>query len=299
VALLAVLVEFGITIADDDNKETKRMQQRRLRLVAVLGLLSLLPCASAHAQQTKGVGQVTALEGKGTVLRLEKFTPELLALRMPVFQEDIVETDRASKVRMTLTDATVISLGEQSRLELKQFSYDARQQTRSGRLAVAWGVFRAIFKEITSPSTVEVMTPTTVAAIRGTDLMGEVTADSSAIVVLEGTVAVSNVRPMFPALSTLTAGMGTTVKRDEPPTTPTRWSESRIEGLRRATALHDRSATDSLQGEPVEYAQRCPAVCGGVAVHVATQSRGEGARSTVPPAWRETCRGACHCGRHR
>jgi hypothetical protein len=208
-----------------------------LGLVPVLGLLSLLSGAAAHAQQPKSIGHVTALEGKVTVLRQGKFAPEPLTLQKPVFQEDIIETDRASKVRITLADATVISLGEQSRLELKQFSHDARQQTRSGRLAIAWGFFRAILKEMTSPSTVEVITPTAVAAIRGTDLLGEVTADSTAIVVLEGTVVVSNVRPIFRGLSTLTPGMGTTVKSDEPPSTPTRWSDPRIEGLRRATAL--------------------------------------------------------------
>jgi hypothetical protein len=208
-----------------------------LRLVAVLGLLSLLPAMTVNAQQPQSIGRVTALEGKVTVLHQGKFAPEPLTLQKLVFQEDIIETDRASKVRITLSDATVISLGEQSRLDLKQFSHNARQQTRSNRLAIAWGVFRAILKEMTSPSSVEVITPTAVAAIRGTDLMGEVTEDSTAIVVLEGTVAVSNVRPMFLGVSTLTPGMGTTVKRDEPPSTPTRWSESRIEGLRRATAL--------------------------------------------------------------
>jgi hypothetical protein len=160
-----------------------------------------------------------------------------VTLQKPVFQEDIIETDRASKVRLTLSDATVITLGEQSRFELKEFSHDARQQTRLSRLAIAWGFFRAILKEMTSPSSVEVITPTAIAAIRGTDLMGEVTADSTAIVVLEGTVVVSNVRPIFRGLATLTPGMGATVKSDEPPSTPTRWSEPRIEGLRRATAL--------------------------------------------------------------
>jgi hypothetical protein len=233
-----MLVSLDISVVEDDDKETSCMKQWwQLRLVAVLGLLSLLPCAAADAQQPKSTGQVTALEGKVTVLHQGKFTPEPLTLQKPVFQEDIIETDRASKVRITLVDATVISLGEQSRLELKQFSHDASQQTRSGRLAIASGFFRAILKEMTSSSTVEVITPTAVAAIRGTDLMGEVTADSTAIVVLEGTVAISNIRPMFRGLSTLTPGMGTTVKGDEPPSTPTRWSEPRIEGLRRATAL--------------------------------------------------------------
>jgi hypothetical protein len=81
------------------------------------------------------------------------------------------------------------------------------------------------------------MTPTAAAAIRGTDLMGKDTADTTAIVVLEGEVAVSNFRPMIRGLSTLTSGMGTTVRADEAPSTPTGWSESRTEGLRRATAI--------------------------------------------------------------
>jgi hypothetical protein len=212
-------------------------QWKRLCPVVVLGLLSVLPDATAHAQQAKSIGQVTALEGKVTVLRQGKFAPEPLTLQKPVFQEDIIETDRASKVRITLTDATVISLAEQSRLELKQFSHDARQQTRSGRLAISLGIFRAILKEMIPSSTIEVITPTTVAAIRGTDLMGEVTADSTAMVVLEGTVAVSNVRPVFRGVSTLSPGMGTTVRSDGPPSTPTKWSESRIEGLLRATTI--------------------------------------------------------------
>jgi hypothetical protein len=212
-------------------------QWKRLCPVVVLGLLSVLPYMAAHAQQAKSIGQVTALEGKVTVLHQGKFAPEPLTLQKPVFQEDIIETDRASKVRITLTDATVISLAEQSRLELKQFSHDARQQTRSGRLAVSLGIFRAILKEMIASPNFEVTTPTAVAAIRGTDLMGEVTADSTAMVVLEGTVAVSNIRPVFHGVSTLSPGMGTTVRSDAPPSTPTQWSESRIEGLRRATTI--------------------------------------------------------------
>jgi hypothetical protein len=210
----------------------------QLHFVAVLGLLSLLPCAAADAQQPKSTGKVTALEGQVTVVHQGKFPAEPLTLRKLVFEEDIIETDRASKVRITMSDATVISLGEQSRLELKQFSSrNVRQQMRSNHLAVAWGVFRAVFKEITSSLSAEVSTPTAVAAIRGTDLMGEVTADSTSIVVLEGAVPVFNIRPTVRGVVTLTSGMGTTVKSNTPPSAPTQWSESRIEGLRRATAL--------------------------------------------------------------
>jgi hypothetical protein len=112
-----------------------------------------------------------------TVVHQGKFAPEPLTLRKPVFQEDIIETDRASKVRITLTDATVISLAEHSRLELRHFSHDAPQQTRVGRFVMSLGVFRAILKEFLPQSAFEVITPTAIAAIRGTDLMGEVTPD--------------------------------------------------------------------------------------------------------------------------
>jgi ferric-dicitrate binding protein FerR (iron transport regulator) len=203
----------------------------------MFGLLSLLPSAAARAQDGKSIGHVTGLEGKVTVLPQGKFTSELLTLRRPLFREDIIETDRSSKVRIMLTDTTVISLGEQSRLELKEFSHEARQQTRAGRFAMTLGVFRAILKEMLPPSTFEVTTPTAIAAIRGTDLMGEVSPDSTAIVVLDGSVEVLKIRPSLPEPVILTPGMGTTVTSDQPPSTPTRWSESRIEALRRATTL--------------------------------------------------------------
>ena len=89
----------------------------RLRLY-FLALILFTWIPVIHAQQPKSIGQVTALEGKVSVLRQGKFAPEPLTLHKPVFQEDIIETDRTSKVRITLSDATVISLGEQSRLEI-------------------------------------------------------------------------------------------------------------------------------------------------------------------------------------
>lgn len=206
-------------------------------LVALSFPAVLLLASIAWAQSPQSIGHVTGIEGQATVLRQGKFAPEPLAVQKPVFQEDIIQTDAGAKIRITLIDDTVISLGEKSRLELKEFLYNARQPTRTGRLTITSGVFRALIKKLIPQSTFEVITPTTVAAIRGTDLMGEVSPDSTAIVVLEGTVNISNVRPRVPGSTALTAGMGTTVRADEPPSAPTQWSEARIEALRRATTI--------------------------------------------------------------
>jgi FecR protein len=214
---------------------------RRLPLQWILvglSLLGTLPMASSAWSQPRGsIGRVTAVEGQAKVLRQGQFAAEPLVLQTLVFQEDIIETEVASKVRITLTDATVISLGEQTRLELKQFLYDTRQQTHIVRLFISSGVFRATVKTLIPQSIFEAITPTAVAAIRGTDLMGEVTANSTAIVVLEGVVVTSNVRLLFRGITTLTPGAGITVTADQPPGPPTQWSQSRIEALLKATTI--------------------------------------------------------------
>jgi len=214
---------------------------RRLPLLRPLVGLSfvgmLLMASTAWPQPQNSIGRVMALEGEVTVLRQGRFAPEPLALQGPVFQEDIIETGMASKVRITLIDTTVISLGAQSRLEMRRFPHDAREQTRTTRLTIAVGVFRTIVNKLMPSSTFEVTTPTAIAAIRGTDLMGEVTPNSTAIVVVEGTAMISNARPTFRGIVTLMEGTGTTVTADQSPTTPTRWSTSRIEALQQATTV--------------------------------------------------------------
>jgi hypothetical protein len=209
--------------------------QRSLGGLIVFAIFCM--ASSVWPQPQESMGRVTAVEGRATVLRQGRFAPEPLTLQKAMFQEDIIETDVASKVRIMLTDATVISLGERSRLELKQFLYDPRQQTRTARLTIPSGIFRAIIEKLIPQSTMEIITPTAVAAIRGTDLMGEVSAESTSIVVLEGTVMISNIRPGFRALATLAQGTGTSVVDDQPPSAVTRWSESRIQALRQATTI--------------------------------------------------------------
>ncbi len=99
----------------------------------------LLITSTAWPQARNSIGRVTALQGEATVLRQGRFAPEPLALQRPVFEEDIIETGLASKVKLTLIDETVISLGEQSRLELRRFAHDARERTRTARLTVMRG----------------------------------------------------------------------------------------------------------------------------------------------------------------
>jgi hypothetical protein len=104
-------------------------------------------------------------------------------------------------------------------------------------LTISVGVLRAVARTLLPQSTFEVTTPTAIAAIRGTDFMAEVTPDAMAVVALEGMVAVFGVRTIFRGPVTLTAGMGSTIRRDQHPSPPSKWTAERIEHLRGATTI--------------------------------------------------------------
>jgi len=155
----------------------------------------------------------------------------------PLYQEDTIETDVASKIKITFVDGTVLSLGEKGVLEITKFVYSPQRKTQISRLTIAVGLFRAVVEKLLPVAKFEVATTTTVAAIRGTDWMGEVKPDSTAMVVLKGKVAIANFYSDTRGHVTLTEGMGTTVNANQPPTTPNKWGEARINALMKATAL--------------------------------------------------------------
>lgn len=207
-----------------------------LWLLVVLVLIQVFSASSpAQAQHGERIGTVTALEGRATVQHYGGATSQPLQLQNPVYQQDVIRTEAASKLQLTFVDATVVNLSENSTLEITRFIYTPEKQTQTTILNIPLGIFRTIVKKLSPQSTFEITTPTAIAAIRGTDLMGEVKPESSAFVVLEGTVALFSVRTIFRGIVTLTEGLGSTVSRDQPPSTPTKWGEARIEALRRAT----------------------------------------------------------------
>src|SRR5688500_5530659 len=101
----------------EDNREETSLMRRPLRrslvgLIFLSMLFMVFMAATTWPQAPESIGRITALEGQATVLRQGRFRAEPLALHTPLFEEDIIETAMASKLRITLTDTTVISLGE-------------------------------------------------------------------------------------------------------------------------------------------------------------------------------------------
>jgi hypothetical protein len=197
--------------------------------------VQVLTAAWCEAQPGQAVGRVIVLEGQATVQHAGSLTRQPLKLEGPIYQQDVIRTAAASRIQIAFVDDTVVNLGEKTTMEITRFVYTAPQQAQTVLLPVPLGVFRAIVKKLAPQSTFEVTTPTAIAAIRGTDFMGEVTAEMTSFVVLEGFVALFSARTIFRGIVALTAGLGSSVSHDQPPSAPTPWREARIEALRRAT----------------------------------------------------------------
>lgn len=204
-------------------------------ILALVSSLFFVPYVLA--EQAEKIGSVSALQGKASAIHQEGTQAEPLALQSPLYPMDTIQTGAASKIKLTLIDGTVLTLGEQSKLQITNFVYAPQQRTHRALFTIPLGVFRAVAQKVFPESRFEVATSNAVAALRGTDWMGEVKPDSTAIVVLEGKVAVSHAGTNRPGEVVLTKGMGTDVDKGQPPTAPKKWGKARIDALREATML--------------------------------------------------------------
>jgi FecR protein len=79
-------------------------------------------------------------------------------------------------------------------MTLSKFIYAPQQQTHEGIINMARGILRAVTRKLLPQTTIEVRTATAVAAVRGTQWLGEVTPEATAITVIEGELLSSMLR---------------------------------------------------------------------------------------------------------
>ena len=222
--------------ARGEADDTDRPQAGHTRWLTVLTLASLLLWSvRVWAQQQERIGQVAALQGQATVQHDGSSQATLLSGQSPVYRADIIRTFDASKIKLVLIDGTELTLGERGVMTLSQLVYTP--QTHQGVVHIAQGFFRAVTQKVLPHTAFEVRTATAVAAVRGTQWLGEVTPEATAIVVLQGKVAVVHAQASIRGQVVLTPGLGTDVQGKRPPTAPKPWAEERVAKLLRATAL--------------------------------------------------------------
>ncbi len=148
------------------------------------------------------IGIVEAIEAKPVILR--DTVPADAAVGMQILAGDKLQTGEKTKIRVKLSDGSILALGPRSSLTLVKYETDGGK--RNGALRVAIGAFWMQVSKWAAPadSIVEVETPSAVAGVRGTTLWGDT--QRQVICALEGEVSVRHTTAKKLKAASLTAG---------------------------------------------------------------------------------------------
>jgi hypothetical protein len=136
-------------------------------------LLVIILCAtglSARAEEAP-VGYVKTLSGTATVTHGGIATAAALA--MPVYEHDRLETGGNGELGVTFRDNTRISLGPDSRIELKHYVFKPASEEYGFLLRLAYGTIEYIsgLTEKLAPDAMSIETPGFTVGARGTRLL--------------------------------------------------------------------------------------------------------------------------------
>lgn len=139
-----------------------------LTLIATWALFQPIP---SHAE---GIGVVTAVRGTATVTRQPAPQPKNVAFKEDLFWEDTLNTGADSRLRMLILKKSVITMREQSRLQLREEPPTPTEPRKKSVVNLLAGIVRAVVeKEALRETDYEIRTSNAVAAIRGSDIVGE------------------------------------------------------------------------------------------------------------------------------
>jgi hypothetical protein len=154
---------------------------------AVLAGTLVFVIAAGVSVASSPIGFFTAVYGNVSVTHPGATIPLLARLNDKVMFKDLIETRQASRTKALLDDDTVLTLGENSRLEITEHLYDQSAKTRSAVLRLLRGKVRALVAKTFGGSKFEIHTPSAVVAARGTYFVVWLEADGTSGVANIGT----------------------------------------------------------------------------------------------------------------
>jgi FecR-like protein len=141
---------------------------------AVMAFSLAFPPGAALAQGPAGV--VTTLHGEATVTRAAQATAVALKFKDDVFVRDRIQTRQEAVVRVLLGGKAVVTVRELSILTITEDTGQVRIDLQEGRVAL--GVARSLLR---SGEAIYIRTPNAVAAVRGSELVAEVSVSDGAL----------------------------------------------------------------------------------------------------------------------
>lgn len=199
---------------------------------AVLCLMFILAAAVlapdiAIAAPAEPVANVVALRGTVTA-KNAKGVERPLAIKNPIFQDDVLKTGATGRLQLLFTDNSIISLGGASEMKIAEYRWQPGQKDGALRTQIKEGTFRVMGGALTkeAPQNFKTETPTATIGIRGSMYAGTVT-PSSLAVVFQGGKGIEITNP-FGTVTITKPGFGTHVALNTAPAPPKKFTEQEL-----------------------------------------------------------------------
>lgn len=152
--------------------------EESMRSIIVLILLSVL----AACTPPKWESRVSAFTGTVSVSRAGK--PLTVAVGLKLEKDDVLSTEKASTIDVTMNGGGVLRVAENSKLVMSQIGKQSELKIEKGRMMIG-------LNKLGNDETLRVATPTAIASVRGTAFGISALEDNSAkVAVLTGGVRV-------------------------------------------------------------------------------------------------------------
>jgi hypothetical protein len=145
--------------------------------------------AGNSANDASPVGKVSAVAGEAHIIHADG-TQVPAAVGTQLHQGDVIETAKTGAVNIIFADNTAFAVGENARMSVDKFIYDADQHNGASFFSMLQGAFVYTSGLIgkADPGNVNIETPIGTIGIRGTAAVG----DNEVIAVWDGAIAVNN-----------------------------------------------------------------------------------------------------------
>ncbi len=214
------------------------MQVRQVLVSAGVAFALIMMVAAVAAAGV--VGHLTQVEGRVELLKGGKLPALPLKADDTVEPGDVIRTKSLSKAQITFIDNSILTLSQDARIAIEEFTYDPNQGKRHAVLEMFQGLALAVVNKIIKieePDFV-IKTQTAVVGVRGTEFGIRIQPNSSTILNFTGRTQVGNIFPevsrlflkAFKVAFSWNSGsgqwvllgdmQGTTVARNLPPTMP-------------------------------------------------------------------------------
>jgi len=207
-----------------------------IRKILTTVVIVILALVSHHASAFAGgaIGYVTSLKGEVSIIRAGEHEENTLAINGAINLGDTILTAARSKTQILMEDDSLLNLGENTRITIKEHMYQPENDFRGSVYKLIRGKIRVVVGRLFSDanSHLKVETPTSIIGIRMTEyIVHVVSPELTVVITIDGEVIAKNIRADLVCEEVVVKGYESKIAKDTCPTAPSRTPVEKMEEI--------------------------------------------------------------------